>query len=600
MLKNPSGLYNKLFSLVANKRLFQIYLKLFRRISFPQSSISDYEKLPLNAVFVGCARNASQYINRTLNNIERLSVFYQSVAYVFVENDSIDSTKSDLKKWLRGKRNGHLIELDGMAKNLAARTDRLARSRNAYINFISHSKYKNYHHLVVFDFDDVNAIDIDVESFLGAIRYLESDQNIQGIFANSFPAYYDIWALRHPVWCPLDCWDEVRSCQDLTQDQAVERFVYSRQIPIPSNSLPISVTSAFGGLGIYRLPTAIKGYYIGLTEENHEICEHVSFNSDIVKFGLLYIYPPLRNLAPTEHLGPTMRVLNNPRELSLIQNDKECRLLAPSDHRLDTYRNDNPLYDRRLPLLTKLIGTAEPDKVIIDVGANIGDTVVLCRMAGCCAEIIAIEPSEQYFSFLEANKKALPHFFQRVRTIRAFIGPPGTVLSLIENKGTASVLPNRTDGDFIAGTLSNTPVVSLENITNSPVSLVKIDTDGYDSIILSSSIDFLKLNKPILWVEVDIDDASEEHCWLEILSNLAESYQYICAFDNFGFLIAHGLLSRKLETVLDLISYARRYKLSDPKISGQPRIYYLDLALFPEQYSQLYYLFISKIPELYV
>jgi len=257
---------------------------------------------PLSAVFVGCARSAAPHLSRVLANIERLSKYYGRVAFVFVENDSTDSTKSKLKRWLRDRSNGHLLELDGLAARLPARTHRIAQARNAYIDFLK-SDFEAYQHLVVFDFDDVNANEIDMDGFASAVAFLESDAAVQGVFANSRPVYYDIWALRHESWCPSDCWEEVRDCRSLTYRLAVERFVYSRQIPIASDSPPIPVQSAFGGLGVYRLPAALTGRYRGLTENGLEICEHVAFNRDVSRRGQLYIYPALRNTAPPEHLG---------------------------------------------------------------------------------------------------------------------------------------------------------------------------------------------------------------------------------------------------------------------------------------------------------
>lgn len=558
--------------------------------------IRNQHKPTLSAVFVGCARNAQPHLSKVLRNIERLARNYDRTAFVFVENDSDDTTKATLKSWLQSKRDGHLIEFDGLAKRLKSRTARLAHTRNAYIEFVRRSKYRTYQHLVILDFDDVNAVELDTEAFRGAISFLERAPEIQGVFANGLPVYYDIWALRHPDWCPTDCWSEIRQATEMTMEQAKERLVYSRQVYIPRNTSPIRVESAFGGLGVYRLPAALSGRYTGTTKDGLEVCEHVSFNLSISKHGDLYIYPPLQNHAPIDHLSPLIASLSDARELPLEQNGRECSLRAPSKHLLDVYRRDHPLYDRRLPLLSQLISLSAPDKCIIDVGANIGDTVALCRLAGCQSPIIAVEPSEQYFAYLEANKIALPELFGSVQTVRAFIGQPGESLALVEQKGTASVVSLNDDsvGPGIEGT---PPTLSFDMVAPTPVSLIKTDTDGYDASIILSNMAFIKTQLPVLWVETDTMGAKNEASWQEALADLAPTHPIICIFDNFGFLIAHGPTINKLDLVVDLVGYSRRHKFSAREQSGEPRIYYLDIALFPEQYIDVYHAFIAALPE---
>jgi FkbM family methyltransferase len=464
------------------------------------------------------------------------------------------------------------------------------------MEFVRRDKYKNYQHLVIVDFDDVNATDIDANEFESALRFLESAPEVHGVFTNSLPVYYDIWALRHQEWCPTDCWAEQRECQDLPKDQATERYVYSRQLFIPSDTPPIPVQSAFGGLAIYRLSSALKGIYNGISKDGSEVCEHVSFNIDISKGGKLYIYPKLHNYAPLEHLSPSMLSLGDSRELMLEQNGRECRLIAPDKHLLDKYRQNHPLYDRRLPLLTQLMSQATPDKCMIDVGANIGDTIALCRLGGCELDIVAVEPSQQYFSYLELNRRSLPELFNRVHPVRAFIGTPGDHMILVEDRGTASVkviCDDSAHNDVSPAVQTQ----SFDMVTKMPVSIIKTDTDGYDASIIASNIQFIRDQLPVLWVETDTTGSENENQWRQILSDLSPTHPFVCIFDNFGFLVAYGKLSEKQETIINLIGYARRHKANRKDEVGEPRIYYLDLALFPDQYINVYNEFVAALQE---
>lgn len=333
-----------------------------------------------SAVFVGCARNCGAQLDGVLANIEGIASLYAKAAFVFVENDSQDDTKARLLKWLANRPLGSLLQLDGLVATEPSRTARLAQARNRYLDHVRSSSYIGYDDLVVLDFDNVNTGPIDLAAFSAAANFLRTDERTAAVFTNSRPVYFDIWALRHDDWCPADCWAEVRGSRELSQAEATERFVYARQVSIGPNAPPIRVESAFGGLGIYRLANVLPHRYVGMTAMGTEVCEHVSLNLSLSRGSQLFNFPPLQNLAPQEHLRPNRIVA---RQLKLEQDGRSCVLHAPTDHRLDGYRAAYPLYDRRLPLLARLVAASAPGAAIVDVGANIGDTIALCRLAGC-------------------------------------------------------------------------------------------------------------------------------------------------------------------------------------------------------------------------
>jgi FkbM family methyltransferase len=520
-----------------------------------------------------------------------MAALYAKSAFVFVENDSEDDSKARLLKWLGSRPTGTLLELDGLAATEPTRTARLAYARNAYLGHLRESPYIDYDDLVILDLDDVNATPLDLTAYAAAADFLQVDEETVGVFANSRPVYFDIWALRHPTWCPNDCWAEVRANRD-SWTASVERFIYERQIAIDSHQPPLGVESAFGGLGIYRLRKVLPHQYVGTTSSGTDVCEHVSLNLELSRSGQLFIFPALQNLAPQAHLRPR-RLLT--RELRLEQDNRHCVLLAPPEHRLDVYRAANPLYDRRLPLLARLVGAAAPGCVIIDVGANIGDTVALCRMAGCDAPFIAVEPSPQYFALLEENRKALPSLFKNVHALRAFIGAGTEHLSLVAGAGTAHVQINYRTAN--PDTASDTPTLPLSQVTEQEVSLIKIDTDGYDAIILSASVEFLRRARPVIWAEAEVSDPADEQRWSQLCTDLAESHPHMCIFDNFGFLVAHGAVADKQITFLDLLRYTRRHKAGEVKQIGPPRIYYIDVAFFPATRFDIYTAFINALIE---
>jgi FkbM family methyltransferase len=523
-------------------------------------------------VFAGCARDCDAYLKGVLENVERWSGQAATAAVIIVENDSKDGTRDTLSRWATAQPNRILLTIEGLG-SVTSRTARLAAARNTYIDFIAASPIRDADFLVVLDFDSVNSEPISEVALGNALALLAQNPGVAAAFACSDPAYYDLWALRHPQWCPGDVWAEVRENRELPPALALERYVFSRQVVIPETTQPIQVQSAFGGLGIYRL-SAIRGArYEGVTTSGVECSEHVRFNEKVAERGALLILPTLRNRAPAEHLRP-MTEGHPSRVLPLEQEGRTLTLLAPPEHALDRYRAAHPLYDRQLPRLAREIEKIAAGELFIDIGANIGDTVALLRLAGCTNPILAVEPSEKFHSFLRVNTAS----FQDVEIRRAFVGPAGVRLALDEHRGTAATREPAADSALV-----DVPTLALAALINRPTALVKTDTDGFDTRVLTSGIDLLKATKPVIWAEAEARSLTAIAEWNQLIEALADTYRHVIAFDNFGFPLLHGELAKKWPTILDVLDYCHRHGAAPAAQAGEPRIYYLDIALFPER-----------------
>ncbi len=197
------------------------------------------------AVFTGCARDCAAALPRVLANVTRMAGLFAEAAFVFIENDSRDATKSQLEAWCGERPNARLISLDGLAASCPVRTIRLATARNRYLSAVR-SEFSDYNLLIALD--EVNAAEIDLAAVHRAVEFREQDASHAAIFANSEDVYYDMWALRHPDRCPGDVWEEVcdyaltRRAPD--QKAFVETFA-KRIFALPRNAPPFEVASAF-------------------------------------------------------------------------------------------------------------------------------------------------------------------------------------------------------------------------------------------------------------------------------------------------------------------------------------------------------------------
>lgn len=258
-----------------------------------------------SAVFTGVARNCATHLPGVLENFGRLARLYESASFVFVVSDSDDGTGLLLQDWLAaGGRRGKVIDLGALQGRLPRRTERIAWARNAGLDAVHQNGWTNHDHLVVADLDDVLALPLAVEPFAQAAEWLDAEPSRAGVLANALPRYYDVWALRHDRWCPSDCWHPIwQRPAGEGFETAKFREVFARQIEIPPTLPPIAVRSAFGGLGIYRMPLTLGARYGGLDDRGRETSEHVAFNGAIRRAGgRLYIFPALQVHAPRQHL----------------------------------------------------------------------------------------------------------------------------------------------------------------------------------------------------------------------------------------------------------------------------------------------------------
>jgi len=264
-----------------------------------------------SAVFVGCVRDCEAFLPGVLSNLESLSRLFRQSAYVMIENDSRDRTKDVLNDWGRGQERFYLESLDGLDAQVRPRTARLAIARNRYLDIVRNSDLRDFDYLIVMDLDNVCQRAVDTDAFIEAVGYLNSGPSHAGVFANQEGPYYDLWALRHPELCPSDVWMDILAyamTNGVSDEEAFDRVFRPRVFSLPENSAPISVDSAFGGLGIYKMQAALEGAYRGEREVRVkpydapeltmtvQLCEHVPFNRRITKGGgRLFIMPSLIN-----------------------------------------------------------------------------------------------------------------------------------------------------------------------------------------------------------------------------------------------------------------------------------------------------------------
>jgi len=544
-------------------------------------------------IFAGCVRDCAAHLPQVLANCARLAAATEKAFFLFAENDSADATKAILANWCEGRINARVLCFDGLHARLSKRTERIAFLRNQLLEAIREQGLADYDALCVLDFDEVNAGVIAPEGFSAAVEFLFSAPENAGVFAVSHPVYYDIYALRHEHWSPGDCWKAFRTAPVERRAEIFQTLVCDRQVPIAKTAAPIAVDSAFGGLGLYRLAYTLDATYVGLDSDGEETCEHVSFNADIRRRGgALHIFPGLRNSTPWPHClngraQKTIRLGNGALQMELI---------APQSHQLDHYLSSYPLYDRRLPMLLTVFNQVVGAASVLDIGANILDTIALMRLSGVqLTKSISVDAALEFYKYAEFNAVRNPVLGATSEVVWGFVGAEEDRGNIAAINGTGNVRDLRRYGHLQA--LLEPRCVTFADLAPDGADLVKTDLDGYDHVVIRQNLGWLKRWKPMLWVEAQIEDGADISAWSANLLALAEDFPLVAAFDNFGFCLCAGTMIDKWNTVLELISLGARYKAHEAS-AGHPRFYYLDVLFVPQRLAEVFREFVGALPEM--
>lgn len=248
----------------------------------------------------GVARNCEKTIQRDVLTLFASLRNCRGLSFLVVESDSSDKTIGALRTLERDLPNFRFISLGSLQQAIPIRTQRIAHCRNVYLEELkSNPLYADIDYVVVADLDGVNDL-ITPEGF--ASCWTRSDWDV--CTANQRGPYFDIWALRHRLWSPNDCWQQLDFllAHKVPKEVAFRAAVLTKMITIDEREEWIEVDSAFGGLAVYRRHALDSAQYFGLDKAGDFVCEHVSLNNQIRSHGYrIFINPSLINTVEKSH-----------------------------------------------------------------------------------------------------------------------------------------------------------------------------------------------------------------------------------------------------------------------------------------------------------
>jgi FkbM family methyltransferase len=152
------------------------------------------------------------------------------------------------------------------------------------------------------------------------------------------------------------------------------------------------------------------------------------------------------------------------------------------------------------------INHIQPGTLVVDVGANFGHyALVASKFVGNTGKIIAFEPSADTFQLLQSNIKLLAN--QNVIAVQAGLSDSNGRMNLCIDASNPGGHSYSKDNVRKIGEDQTTRIYSLDeylhsNHTAPPVSLIKIDVQGFEVKVIRGSTRTILHDHPVVFCEV--------------------------------------------------------------------------------------------------
>lgn len=238
--------------------------------------------------------------------------------------------------------------------------------------------------------------------------------------------------------------------------------------------------------------------------------------------------------------APLLKIIGRGRLVSVRLYGHE--MLIPAEHPLPAILKHFPRYNRPLGLAAEVISeaSATDNLMLVDVGANIGETVAITELyCGGRYSYLCIEPEEDLAELCKFNHRNN----DRVEVDQRFIGEEEGAEVYLQDDGRAnpSTLLVKA-GDAPEPSLRVSKLMRLDTVVDTvmkgrgKIALLKIDTEGYDFSVLRSGDKLLRHQAPAIYFEwfPNLLSKLDETVWggFEYLAGLG--YRYFVFFTSTG------------------------------------------------------------------
>tara|TARA_B100001287_G_C22584942_1_gene482759 strand:+ start:89 stop:967 length:879 start_codon:yes stop_codon:yes gene_type:complete len=229
---------------------------------------------------------------------------YKKINLLVIDSNSVDGSKDYLNRISQEFEFINLIHKDDL--NLVhSRIERIKICRNLGLKFIENNCKNNSLVYIPLDTDFYSFSKTSPKKLDELIDYVLQIKNNSGIFPVSDPYYYDIFALRAKGWMNINSQLIVTNLKKYIRLGSFifnYLFIFRYQLsPKHIEQKKFTVTSAFGGIGIYNLSNFdLKNKTYDVSKKSKDMySEHLFFNKH---FDYLEIRTDWVIDAPKEHI----------------------------------------------------------------------------------------------------------------------------------------------------------------------------------------------------------------------------------------------------------------------------------------------------------
>lgn len=259
-----------------------------------------------------------------------------------------------------------------------------------------------------------------------------------------------------------------------------------------------------------------------------------------------------------------------------VVSDIDGRALAmPLSHDLPLHRAAHPDYSRNLGRAVAALQAARPGAGVVDIGANVGDSVAIIRDAAPDTPILCIEGDSHFLPFLEHNVRDLVDVEIAPVYVGHSAGDQGRGMSVVRAAGTASLVERDDDSPNIGVSTQSLEAILAEHPGFARPGMLKLDTDGHDADIVLQAEAVIRSARPVVFLEFDPPMAArvggvDPVAALEFLHRLG--YRRALVFANTGALVA----------VLDGDTWLSEVARLATRLGPARPVAYFDICVFAE------------------
>jgi FkbM family methyltransferase len=243
--------------------------------------------------------------------------------------------------------------------------------------------------------------------------------------------------------------------------------------------------------------------------------------------------------APGASAGSTLDgiLLGASKAYSRARHDPDVRyewrgvaLTLPFSHQLPAICSVHDDYSQNLGRVAAACARRYGDATMIDLGANIGDSLVVTRMHSDMP-MLCVEGDSRYLPYLWLNSAQ----FKNVEIAPCYVGSSDGErrASVVASGGTAHL-------EFAPEGATRVTLCTLMTLTQqhprfAGAGLLKLDTDGLDVAIIMSSAEFLRRSLPVVFFEYDPRLMAPQDAGPSVFSFLENlGYEGVVVWDNVG------------------------------------------------------------------